>query len=226
LIYLGLHIDLPRRIIQATPQCIQHLLQLLSIVPKASHQDLARITGYATWLAWALNWPTFVATLLRQTETYWMRWLHHYELLEHPRRLQSPLRSVHLYTDTTPTSIGILWPGPPQRQLHRAYQDYKPIAFAEMAAALLGLLYTAQDCAQPTTIALLTNSAVVYYTLSSGKGLTFRSNVLLQELYVTYFKIKSDRGHRLVVRWIPSGANLAVSHWRPAAVERKVTRHD
>jgi hypothetical protein len=77
LIYLGLHIDVPNHIIQATPQCIQHLLELLAIVPRASRQDLARITGYATWLAWALNWPTFAATHLLQRETYWMRWLHH-----------------------------------------------------------------------------------------------------------------------------------------------------
>jgi hypothetical protein len=66
LIYLGLHIDLLRRILQATPQCIQHLLQLLTIVPGASRQDLARIAGYATWLAWALNWSTFAATHLLQ----------------------------------------------------------------------------------------------------------------------------------------------------------------
>jgi hypothetical protein len=74
----------------------------------------------------------------------------------------------------------------PRRELHRAYIDEKPIAYAEMAAALLGLLYTAQDHQQPTTITLLTDSAVVYYTLSTGKGTTFRYNVLFQQLYATY----------------------------------------
>jgi ribonuclease HI len=83
------------------------------------------------------------------------------------------------------------------------------IAFAEIAAALPGLIYTAEHEHQPTKITIATDSAVAYYTLATGKGATFRYNVLLQELYVTFFRIKSDRGHHLVVRWVPSGANLA-----------------
>jgi hypothetical protein len=40
LVYLGLNIDLPRQTLQATPAYISHLLELLSILPKASSQDI------------------------------------------------------------------------------------------------------------------------------------------------------------------------------------------
>jgi hypothetical protein len=51
LTYLGLDINLPRRILQATPQCIQHLLEILAILQQASSLDLRRITRYTMWLA-------------------------------------------------------------------------------------------------------------------------------------------------------------------------------
>jgi hypothetical protein len=93
--------------------------------------------------------------------------------------------------------------------MYRSYEDERPIAFAETAAALVGLIHTADRNHQATTITLATDSAVVYYILQTGKGLTLRRHKLLQELYITFFGIKSKRGHRLVVRWVSSDANLA-----------------
>jgi hypothetical protein len=72
LIYLGLLIDAPAQQLRPTPECLQHMMELLSIVQQASPLDLRRITGYISWLAWAMNWPTFMATHLLQRETYWL----------------------------------------------------------------------------------------------------------------------------------------------------------
>jgi ribonuclease HI len=93
--------------------------------------------------------------------------------------------------------------------MYRAYEDEKPIAFAELAAALVGLIHTANNQQEPTTITLATDSAIVYYVLMTEKGATLRRHKLLQELYTTYFTIKSKRCHRLIVQWVPSDANLA-----------------
>jgi hypothetical protein len=187
LIYLGLDIDLTQRVIKATPSCLQHLLQLLTIVPQGSPQDLRRITGYLTWLCWAMNWPMFIATLILQRDTYWARWMFRNKLLQQPRKLQPPLRSQMVYTDATPSSIGVLWPELLRRYLHRSYNGRKPIAFAELAAALVGLVHTANDLLEPTTITLATDSSVVFYVLSTGKGSTLRQYKILQELYMAYF---------------------------------------
>jgi hypothetical protein len=62
LIYLGLLIDATVRQIRPTPECLHHMMELLSIVQQASPLDLRRITGYISWLAWAMGWPTFMAT--------------------------------------------------------------------------------------------------------------------------------------------------------------------
>jgi hypothetical protein len=209
LTYLGLDIDLPNQRIQATTLCIQHSLQLIALLPQASQQDLRRITGYVTWLAWAMNWPMFSATLLLQRDPYWVKWLFRNGLLQQPRKLSPPLRSVLVYTDATPSSIGIYWPGPSERSMYRQYEDQRPNAFAETAAALVGLIHTANNCTQPTTTTLATDSAVVFYIRVTGKGATLRQHRLLQELYITFFSIKNKRGHRLVVRWVPSDASLA-----------------
>lgn len=40
LIYLGLHINIPRQTIEPTQQCLQHLRDLIALVPQASFQDL------------------------------------------------------------------------------------------------------------------------------------------------------------------------------------------
>jgi hypothetical protein len=70
------------------------------------------------------------------------------------------------------------------------------------------LIHTAPSQQEATTITLRTDSNIVYYVLNSGKGATIRQNVILQELYVAYYKIKNKRGHRLVVWWVPTDANL------------------
>jgi hypothetical protein len=74
---------------------------------------------------------------------------------------------------------------------------------------MVALIHTASRCTSATTITLEMDLLVVYYVLKTGKGATLWYNVLLQELSATYFKIKSERGHRLVVRWVPTDANLA-----------------
>jgi hypothetical protein len=159
LVYLGLGTDLPRQQIQPIPQCIHHLLELLAILPGASSQDARRITGYVTWLAWAMNWPMFAASHLLQKDSCWIRWLHRNGLLQYPRKLAPPLASVMVYADATPTTIGVYWPGPPARYLYKSYEDTKPIAYAEMAAALVALIHTADRCTSATTITLATDSS-------------------------------------------------------------------
>jgi hypothetical protein len=102
------------------------------------------------------------------------------------------------------------WSAPrhPQ-QLFQQFRDAQPIAVAKMAAALFALIWIGQRCYRATAITPATDSTIVYYTLSTGKGTIFRWSALLQQLYVTWFLIKMDRGHGLVLRWVPSNANLA-----------------
>jgi hypothetical protein len=47
MVYLGLHIDTVSRTIRPTQACLQHMKQFLSIVPRASQQDLLRIRGHS-----------------------------------------------------------------------------------------------------------------------------------------------------------------------------------
>jgi hypothetical protein len=54
---------------------------------------------------------------------------------------------------------------------------------------------------------LYTDLAAVYYTLTTGKGLTIRQNVILQELDVKLVRIKTHRGHTLVTQWVPPVAD-------------------
>jgi ribonuclease HI len=90
------------------------------------------------------------------------------------------------------------------------YTDSRPIAFAEMAAALKGLLWFIRtQLRQPTTITLATDSSTVYYTLEKGTGLTLRSSAILQKLHVSVMYEIIKAGHALVVRWVPSEQNLA-----------------
>jgi ribonuclease HI len=90
------------------------------------------------------------------------------------------------------------------------YTDSRDIAFAEMAAALKGLIWCMTSIVQePTTITLFTDSSVVYYTLVKETGLTLRASSLLQDLFVHMWYLKNKAGHGLVVWWIPSKQNLA-----------------
>jgi hypothetical protein len=55
LVYLGLNIDTVRGFITPTPSCLLHLMDLISIVPQTTQQDLQRIMGYVAWLAFAMG---------------------------------------------------------------------------------------------------------------------------------------------------------------------------
>jgi hypothetical protein len=144
LTYLSLDVNLFRQQLQATDACITHLRELLSIVPRSTQQDLRRVTGYVTWLAWAMAWPMYIATHILHRDTCWVRWMLKNNLLQQPRRLAAPVNSTLVYSDATPSTIGVFWPGPPPRYLYRDYLDQRPIAFAEIAAALVALIHTAK----------------------------------------------------------------------------------
>jgi hypothetical protein len=192
LTYFGLRIDAITGLLCPTPACLQHMRDLFSLVPHASPQDLRRITGYVTWLAWAMNWPTFIATHLLQCETYWIRWCLSKGLLDRPRQLAPQLRSLLVYTDATPTSIGVYLNTHPPQRIFQPFTDAQPIAVAEMAAALFALIWLGQRCYRATANTFATDSTVVYYTLSTEKGVTFRRSLFLQILYVSWFKIKTE----------------------------------
>jgi hypothetical protein len=209
LIYLGLRISIPRHRLTPTRQCLAHLQELITIVPQAFGQDLARIAGYDAWLAWAMGWPRFLATTILQRAVYWLQRLHQRKVLAQPRLLRTPLKSRILYTDATPSQAAALAPGDTPWTFSRHYEDVRPIAFAEMAAAIIGLHQFQHTLRHPTTITLCTNSAVVYHTLLKGTGTTVRYSVLLQNLYIQYYMNKVKSGHGLVVRWVPSEDNLA-----------------
>jgi hypothetical protein len=198
---------------------------LLSLVPQSSQLDLRRIAGYLSWLAWAMNWPTFMATHILQRETFWLQWADRHSLLSKPRTLGIQARSLLDYVDATPSSFGVYVQSTPPQTIYQPFTDEIPIAVAELAAALFTLVWCGSRLRQPTVITLATDSSVVYYVLTTGKVYTIRNNVWLQALYVRRFKIKLDRGHGLVVRWEPSQANLAdpVSNNKPVGYKGRCT---
>jgi hypothetical protein len=199
LTYLGLNIDNQAGLIKPTRSCIRHLLDLVSIIPRASPQDLQRITGYVAWMAYAMNWPAFLATLIPFRVVYWIAHLHRHNLLHHRRAMRPPLRSVALYTHATTSSVAAVIAGQPMHTMVQHYTDTRTIAFAEMTAALRGLLWCMNDILQePTTITLYTDSSVVYHTLVRGTGLTLRASPLVQKVFVAMRIIKNKAGHGLV----------------------------
>jgi hypothetical protein len=73
----------------------------------------------------------------------------------------SPLRSGQLYTDAAPTSTAAVHLGPPRRSTVQHYTDARNIAYAEMAAALKGLIWVMTTILQePTNITLYTDLSV------------------------------------------------------------------
>jgi hypothetical protein len=172
LVYLGLEISAITQQLQPTPACVDHMMQLIGLVPQASPLDLRRITGYISWLAWSMNWPTFLATHLLQREPYWIIWCYNKGLLSRPRTMGTIRISVLIYTDATPTSLGVYVNSTPPQQIHQAFSEAIPIAQAEIA--LFALTWVGARLRQPTAITIATDSAVAYYTLATGKGYTFR----------------------------------------------------
>jgi hypothetical protein len=122
--------------------------------------------------------------------------------------MQTSLRSLQFYTDATPDALGIRILSTPPRDIYQPLDPPLPIAEAEIAAALQALLIITETYHQPVNITLYTDSAVIFYTLLSGKGATFRHSSLLQRLYSLWIRNKINRGFGLVVRWVPSQANL------------------
>jgi hypothetical protein len=85
LVYLGLNTDTVRGFMTPTAQCLHHLQELLSVVPHATRQDLQRIMGYVAWLAFAMGWPAFLATLVPYRNTFWVHRLQQHHFLRQPR---------------------------------------------------------------------------------------------------------------------------------------------
>jgi hypothetical protein len=156
-----------------------------------------------------MGWPTFMATLFFQKDVYWYKWFPVQGLLHQPRSMKIPLRSLQVHTDATPDALGIYILSAPPRLIHQPLQPPLPIAEAEIAAALHALITITEVFHNPVNITLYTDSEVAYYTLMSGKGCTFRNSLLFQQLYALWFRNKVNSGFGLVVRWIPSQANLA-----------------
>jgi hypothetical protein len=125
-----------------------------------------------------MNWPTFIATH-HHRDTYWYQWLKTNNLFQVPRLMQRPQRSMQLYIDATPTSVRIHLHVTPLRQLYETFREALPIAEAEMAAALYGLLWKTRLYRNPFRVTLYTDSSVVFYTRYTGKGYTLRSQQLL-----------------------------------------------
>jgi ribonuclease HI len=88
---------------------------------------------------------------------------------------------LHLYVDATPTSIAALAPGTPTWSMVQNYTDTRQIAFAEMAAAIVGLIQFLPTLDQPTNITLYMDSLVVFYSFVRGTGFTLRRSLLLQK---------------------------------------------
>jgi hypothetical protein len=157
LVYLGLQ-NTVHRTITPTETCVRHLLDLASVVPVASQMDLQRIAGYIVWLAYAMGWPMFLATLIHNKNTFWIRRFQAAGLLRRPRSLFQRLTSKQIYTDATPTSIAAVCMGPPRTALVQRFTSPRSIAWAEMAAALKGLIWCAtSQVDQPTTLTLYTD---------------------------------------------------------------------
>jgi hypothetical protein len=145
-------------------------------------------------------------TSLHIRDTYWYRWFQAHHLLEKPRSIQTRRRYIQVHTDATPNALGLYILSTPPHAIHQPLDPPLPIAEAYIAAALHAFLVITETYHQPVHITLYTDSTVAFYTLSSGKGLTFRQSPLLQKLYVLWIRV--NRGFSLVVRWIPSQANL------------------
>jgi ribonuclease HI len=88
----------------------------------------------------------------------------------------------------TPSSIAGVDICPPHREHQTFYIDDQPINYAEMAAALVTLIWAAKHHQEPTTFSLHTDSTIVYHTLQTGKGATLQTNQLLRELYCSFLK--------------------------------------
>jgi hypothetical protein len=170
LVYLGLIID-TSRFLRPTTACIQHLMQLTSVVQQTSPMDLQRIMGYISWLAHAMGWPMFLATLILNRNTYWIRKFQVTRTLHQPRKLAPRLQSRQLHTDATPHAAAAVFVGPPKMAFTFPFLEPRAIAWAEMTAAIEGIIWCCQNCLdQPTNINLFTDSMIVFFNSCKRKG--------------------------------------------------------
>jgi hypothetical protein len=210
LVYLGLRIDTITMQLRPTAACVQHLLQLVSIVPMATRMDLQCIAGYVSWLAYAMGWPMFMATLILNRNTFWVQQFQAKGILRRPRKLAPRQVSRQLYTDATPQTAAAVYIGTPKMAYVFPLQPPRAIAWAEMLAGLEGVIWCCRRALQePTTLTLFTDSSVVYATIVRGKGITLRASPLLQNRYFTMYQELTKAGHGLVARWMPPERNLA-----------------
>jgi hypothetical protein len=172
-----------------------HLMQLAAEVPTATLMDLQRIMGYIAWLAYAMGWPMFMATLVCNRNTYWIYHFHNNGFLHQPRRLAPRLLSRQIHTDATPVKAAAVFLGPPK--IARVF-------------AIEGIIWCCSEILdQPTTVTLFTDSTIVFSTTVKGKGLTLRASPLLQDRFVKMYRLMNKAGHSLVAMWFPSNRNLA-----------------
>jgi ribonuclease HI len=102
--------------------------------------------------------------------------MHNHNLLSKPRTMGIRQRSLMVYVDATPSSIGGYVVSQPPQRIYQPFTDEVPIAVAELAAAIFTLIWCGSRLRQPTSITVATDSSVVYYVLSSGKAQTLRYN--------------------------------------------------
>jgi hypothetical protein len=105
-------------------------------------------------MCYAMAWPAFLASTILQRSTYWARYWISSGLIHVPRRLTPPLQPRQLYFDEIPHFTAAVTVGPPRLAMVYRYSDARPIAFAEMAAALQGLLWFFEQLDQQTTVTL------------------------------------------------------------------------
>lgn len=184
LIYLGLHLDAPRRNFAPTEAYIQHLLQLLSLLRAATRHDLRRTVGYATWLAWAggpslqpwhstPNIPTGCSSCTTDSSSVNRDACNSRLEAGSPTPTQ-PLRSQ---PDSTWALLRI--------SAASTFDDQRPTAFAELVAALHTHNWAATRHQQPTTFTLSTEFSLANHCLPTGKDLPLHQNELLKQVYVT-----------------------------------------
>jgi hypothetical protein len=151
-----------------------------------------------------------MATIIHNRNTYWIARFKEAGLLRQPRKLAPRLLSRQLHTDATPHTAAAVFLGPPKMAITFPLRPPRQIAWAEMSAAIEGVIWCCQRALdQPTTITLFTDSMIVFATIVRGKGVTLRASPLLQNRYYVMYRELNKAGHGLVARWIPSERNLA-----------------
>jgi hypothetical protein len=161
------------------------------------HRHLPRTWAGLSVMWFALHGLLYGPSLLPPTSTteipaYWIRWLY---LTTMPSSLRQPsaILGRHSIQHRRPRH-GSSMPNHYQRIWRR-----EDIAFSEMLAALVTLIWASKFRRSPTTFTLCVDSNV-YHCLHTEKGLTLRSYELLQQLHVAWLRNKAHRAHVLVLR--------------------------